>query len=463
MKHQSYEAVIDLSRRMWRRWSRSPIAVQGRLGFAVRAERRERAFKRSIQALTALALIGLVAGTPIGRYTVKVLTLQGRELLDRMVGVPPDRQVIEERLRAERLRSAANARQALAEVAAPGSALGAFLRTVGMDANSAVIRWGNVNRSIVLSSAVFEPDDARSYRLKPGVRSVWIIGLSFRKSLGMFLIPDTPEARDSAERAGGRVVANSVQTTNSWGCRGPEPDPAASVRILVLGDSMMQGTLVGDSQSPPARLQAHLSSTLDAPVSVLNTGHIGYSPEQYDQTLRALGDRFRPHFVVISIVSNDFGNLDDPEGWAEGEYWIDRIVQLCNSRGWEFLLVPASEEVSLLEFRDLSQFQGPLSRIFKRGGSQYVDPLESFTDALLRLKNDGVRRRTPTHDPLYNLHLLGDHHFSPLGSDLWARVVARRLLLVWDNLVLGGARAPEPVLRHARSAHPSIPGDEIEE
>jgi len=64
---------------------------------------------------------------------------------------------------------------------------------------------------------------------------------------------------------------------------------------------------------------------------------------------------------------------------------------------------------------------------------------------------------------LYNLHPLGDRHFSPLGSDLWARVVARRLLLVWDKLVLGGLRAPDPVLRHARSAHPSIPGDEIEE
>jgi len=364
-----------LRRRIWGRWSRGPIAVQGRLGFAVRAERRERAFKRSIQALTALALVGLVVGTPMGRYATKLLMLQGHELLDRIVGLPPDRQVIEERLRAERLRNAASARKALAEVAAPGSAMDTFLRMVGMDAKSAVIRWGNVNRSIVLSSAVFEPDDDRSYRLKPAVRSVWVIGLSFQKSLAMFLIPDTPEARDSAERAGGRVVANSVQTTNSWGCRGPEPDPAASVRILVLGDSMMQGMLVGDSQTPPARLQAHLSSALEAPVSVLNTGHIGYSPEQYDQTLRAFGDRFRPHFVVISIVNNDFGDLDDPASWAEGEYWIDRIAQLCNNRRWEFLLVPSPEEFSLLDLRDLSQFQGPLTRIFKRGGSHYVDPL----------------------------------------------------------------------------------------
>jgi hypothetical protein len=447
-------------RRMWGHWSRGPVAVQGRLAFAVRAERRERAFKRSILALTALALVGLVAGTPLGRYEAKVLMLRGRGLLNRMVGLPRDRRVDDERLRAERLRNAASARQALAEVAAPGSAMDAFLRTAGMDASSAVVRWGNVDRSIVLSSAVFEPDDDRAYRLKPGVRSVWLIGLSFQKSLGMFLIPDTAAARDSAARAGGQVVPESVQTTNSWGCRGPEPDLSAPVRILVLGDSMMQGALVGDSETPPARLQSHLASALAAPVSVLNTGHIGYSPEQYEQTLRAFGDRFRPHYVVISISGNDFGNTDDPANWAEGEYWIDRIADLCSNRGWEFLLVPAADEFSMLGPRNLDRFQGQLSRILKRGGANYVDPLESFTDALLRLKNDRLRRGEPTFDPLYNLHLMGDRHFSPLGSDLWARVVARRLLLVWDDHVLSGRRGPEAVVRHAHSAHPSIPGDE---
>ena len=115
-----------------------------------------------------------------------------------------------------------------------------------------------------------------------------------------------------------RVVPKSVQTTNSWGCRGPEPDTTAPVRVIVLGDSMMQGPLVGDSETPPARLQAHLSQALGSPVSVLNTGHMGYSVEQYDQTLRAFGDRFRPHYVVISICGNDFGDRDDPANWVEG-------------------------------------------------------------------------------------------------------------------------------------------------
>ncbi len=434
--------------------------MQGRLAFVVRAERMEKAFKRAIAALTALVLIGLAAGTSTGRYAATLLTFQARALWSRSLGAPPDRQAYEQQVRVDRLRNAARARQSLAGVAAPGSAMDIFLRTAGMNAQSAVIGVGNVDQSIVLSSAVFEPDDDRSYRLKPCARSVWVIGLSFRSMLAMFLIPDTPEARDAAGRAGGRVVPSSVQTTNSWGCRGPEPDTTAPVRVIVLGDSMMQGALVGDAENPPARLQAQLSQALAAPVSVLNTGHMGYSVEQYDQTLRAFGDRFKPHYVVISICGNDFGDRDNPANWVEGKYWLDRIADLCNQKRWEFLLVPGPGQSTLMGPRNLHEYQAQVNRIFGRGGTRYVDPLEAFTDALLRVKNDGIRTGDVNPDPFYNTRFLGDQHYSARGSDLWARVVARRLLLAWDSQVLKGFSAPEPVLRHARSAHPRIPDDE---
>lgn len=437
--------------------------MPGRFAFAVRAERLERAFKRGIVGLTVLVLVGIVAGTPQGRDLARSLSLRAGARLPTLVGLPADHSAIEERVRRERLRNASSARKALGASFAPGSAMERFLRTVGMDAGSAVIRWGNVDRPIVLSSAVFAPDDARAYRLRPGVRSIWVIGLSFQHALAMFLVPDTPEARADARRVGGLVVEESAQTTNSWGCRGPEPDPNAPARVLVLGDSMMQGALVGDSETPPVRLQEHLARALGAPVSVLNTGHLGYSPEQYDQTLRAFGDRFRPHFVILSITANDFGDLDDPANWVEGEYWIDRIREYCLQRHWELLLVPAPVETSLLGRRDLSKFQGGVSRIFKRGGANYVDPLEAFTDALLRRKVARARRGTPGPDPLYNLHLLGDQHFSPIGSDLWARVVARRLLLVWDQEVNNGLPGPEPVLRHARAPRHALPEEDAVE
>ncbi len=335
-----------------------------------------------------------------------------------------------------------------------------FLHTVGMDARTAVVRWGNVDQPIVLSSAVYEPDDERAYRLKPGVRSVWVVGFSFRKSLAMFLIPDTPEAREAAAAAGGRVVPDSVQTTNSWGCRGPEPDPSAPVRVLVLGDSMMQGTLVGDADTPPARLQAHLTNALAAPVSVLNTGHVGYSPEQYEATLRAFADRFRPQFVVVSFADNDFGELSGKPDWVEAEYWIERITDFCMHRGLDFLCVPAPTPHWLLGRREPHLYQAPIARIVKRGGRNFVDPTESFTDALLCAGNEQIRIRSPEVNPLFNLHLMGDRHFSPAGADLWARVVARRMLLSWDRSALHGQSCPDPVVRHAKSAHPMIPSDE---
>jgi lysophospholipase L1-like esterase len=445
--------------RSWGRRSRGAAIVQGRLPFVVRAERTERAFKGAIATLTALVLVGLVAGTSSGRYSATLLAYHAHSLSDWALGAPPDRQAYDEHVRVERIRHDASARRALDQVAVPGSAMDVFLRTAGMDAKSAVIRCGNVDQSIVLSSAVFEPDDNRSYRLKPHVRSVWVIGLAFRYVLAMFLIPDTPAAREAAERGGGRVVPSSVQTTNSWGCRGPEPDTTAPVRIIVLGDSMMQGALVGDSESPPARLEAQLSHALAAPVSVLNTGHIGYSVEQYYQTLRAFGDRFHPQYVVISICGNDFGDRGNPANWAEGKYWLDQITDLCNQRGWEYLLVPGPGQSTLTGPRNLLDYQAQVNQIFGRGGARYLDPLEAFTDALLRVKNDAFRKGVPDPDPFYNTRFLGDQHHSARGSDLWARVVARRLLLVWDGHVLNGFPGPEPVLRHARSAHPVIPDD----
>jgi GDSL-like Lipase/Acylhydrolase family len=447
-------------RRIWPRWSRKPLVVQGKFAFSVRAENQARAFKRVIAAFTGLVILAIIAGTESGRYASVMLAHSGRSLFNRIIGLPQDRELEQERINLQRLRNAASARSALANATTPGSAMDRFLRAAGMDAGSAVMRWGNVNRSILLSSAVFEPDDKRSYRLKPGVRAVWVIGLSFRDSLAMFLIPDAPPARDLATLAGGVVVPESVQTTNSWGCRGPEPDPAAPVRVLVLGDSMMQGSLVGDTDTPPAKLECYLSRALKARVSVLNTGHLGYSPEQYEQTLRELGERFHPHYVIVSIYHNDFGDMTDPANWAEGEYWLDRIMELCMQRGWQSVFVPAAEEAALLGPRNYEPFQSQLNRIIKISSAKYVDTIVPFTDALLRLRNDASRSGGTVRNPLYNLHLMGDGHYSPLGADLWARAVARRVLLLWDQLALSGMPSPEPVMIHAHSPEPAIPAVE---
>jgi lysophospholipase L1-like esterase len=425
-----------MSRRPRRAFARARSLRQGVFPFISRSERLDRAFKLIILASTTMVALGMLGGTPAGRRAVRSVDQYARESARSIVGLPEDRAEVEARHLQDRLAGAGQARAFLEQVARnKGPTMREFLRVAGMDPESAVVRWGNFDWTLVLSSAVFEPDDSgRSYRLKPKTRSVWLIGLTIDKVQAMFEIPDTPEARRLGEAVGGRVVPQSVQTTNSWGCRGPEPDPDARVRGLVLGDSNMQGLLVGDHESPPARLEATLRRDLGVPVSILNTGHLGYSIEQYYYTLLAYHDRFRPQFVIVSICNNDFGDIRNPANLAESEYWLDELLQFCRTRAIEYLVVPVPAEDDMLGRRNESVFPGKLSAIYKRSGLNYVNPIEEFTDEHLRLRNEALREGRPfPHSPLFNRHHAGDNHLSPIGSALWARIVARRLERIWQG------------------------------
>jgi hypothetical protein len=235
-------------------------------------------------------------------------------------------------------------------------------------------------------------------------------------------------------------MPESYQTTNSWGCRGPEPDRAAPLRGLVLGDSFMQGILVPDGETPPDHLGRFLESNYGAPVSILNTGHIGYSPEQYYHTLREYGDRFHPHFVVVSVCPNDFGDaysvLEGRHGgdWAEARYWLAKIQQFCRSRQVPCLLVAVPFEAQVLAHRNQGHYPGQAANIWNESGLLYLDPTDFFVDEHLRLMAEAIRndRRPPT-SPLFNGHL-HDAHFSPKGAALWGQVVGRRLVSLLDYL-----------------------------
>src|SRR5262249_52346857 len=126
----------------------------------------------------------------------------------------------------------------------------------GLDPPHALLRWGNFDQTLLFPSKVFEPDDTgRSYRLLPKRKAVWVRNITLRSSvLGFFLVPDGPGLAAAVGGTGGVVVTTSVQTTNSWGCRGLEPNLAAPIRGIVLGDSYMQGMFIGDKVTPPVQL-----------------------------------------------------------------------------------------------------------------------------------------------------------------------------------------------------------------
>ena len=109
---------------------------------------------------------------------------------------------------------------------------------------------------------------------------------------------------------------------------------------------------MADDQTPPVRLEATLSKDLGVPVSILNTGHLGYSPEQYYYSLIEYFDRFRPQFVVISLCANDFGDMKVEESWRESEYWMDLIAQFCRTRHVQYLFVPLPVAINLIGMRN---------------------------------------------------------------------------------------------------------------
>src|SRR5262249_49333939 len=162
-----------------------------------------------------------------------------------------------------------------------------------------------------------------------------------------FQVPDRLEAPEIVKAAGAVLVEGSGQSTNSWGLRGPEPDTRAAFRGIALGDSYMHGLFVGDNQTPTECRKLDLRKRLGGPVEILNTGHLGYSPEQYYYTLVEYANKLAPQFVVISIFANDFAGdikvvLEGRGGdWEEGKFWLGRIRDFWHSRGIPCLFVPA--------------------------------------------------------------------------------------------------------------------------
>ena len=62
----------------------------------------------------------------------------------------------------------------------------------------------------------------------------------------------------------------------------------------------------------------------------------------------------------------------------------------------------------------------------------YVFPIEDLVDEFLRARSEARRSGRPSpSNPLYNTHI-DDHHFSPLGCEVWGKALARRLALLLE-------------------------------
>ena len=142
-------------------------------------------------------------------------------------------------------------------------------------------------------------------------------------------------------------VETSRQTTNSWGLRGPEPEPDAPLRGIVLGDSY-HARDVHRRRRYARRNACAATSAGGSKTRRLDPEHGRDGLLAGTILLFADGVRrpFPPHFVVVSVFANDCGDEVDAaiqgEGdWYEAKYWLEQIVQYCRARRWPCLIVAA--------------------------------------------------------------------------------------------------------------------------
>lgn len=414
-------------------------ALQKTFAFVDRSDRLIRRFKLTIALLTACVFGGLLFGTAPGRHAAWWLQTRTRWAALRLVGKPPSRADIDADWREWRHYDIKRTRGKLREVYDQYDAgMKRLLDYAGLDPDHALLRWGNFDRTLLLPSTIFEPDDSgRSYRFKPLTRSVWVRNMRLKGGvLAYFQVPETPKLAEIVEGTDAIVVQESLQTTNSWGVRGAEPNLGAKLRGIALGDSYIQGLFVGDDETPSECLKRYLADHFQTTVEVLNTGHLGYSPEQEYYTLLEYADRIKPDFVVLGLFANDFGDLFEVlEGrgdWDENRYWIEKIDAFCQSRDIVCLVVPAPWVNQFEGPRRAGHYPGQASNILNSNTLFYFDLFEDFVRELDRQTLEHLRsgERT-TQNPLFNGHL-GDGHFSPLGCRVWGESVGRRLASILE-------------------------------
>jgi hypothetical protein len=95
-------------------------------------------------------------------------------------------------------------------------------------------------------------------------------------------------------------------TFNSQGFRGPEPLASPSVRIAMLGDSMVFNGAVQDDESFPYLIQSSLRQSLHDPgIEVFNFGVGDIGASKYSLKLANHAVSYRPDLVVVFIYLND--------------------------------------------------------------------------------------------------------------------------------------------------------------
>ncbi len=179
-----------------RRWSRKRktrhprVETQLLSDFLERSQRLERRFKRIILASTLGLIALIVAVLPEGRYLAARAGLALSSAIPRLLGFPetPEEIAAQKRLERERRMEATRVFYRTVEVESPDS-VQHLLRISGPAPDTALLQWSGIRNTLLLSSDVFEPDEQRSYRLRPKTRAILANRLAIRHGItGVLLL-----------------------------------------------------------------------------------------------------------------------------------------------------------------------------------------------------------------------------------------------------------------------------------
>jgi len=186
----------------------------------------------------------------------------------------------------------------------------ATLRLAGWGALSSPIRLAVAGHESAAWMDATVEDPELGYRYRPGLSMTW------------------------PWRAGDEPRSDVRFATDGDGFR--NPPGVTSPRIVLLGDSFVEGDLVDE----PETMRARLASETGA--EVRNLALSGYGPQQYVIAARRFGLPARPEVVVVALFEgNDLGDAELFDQWRRTETpWNDYVLDVLRSQRESIVVRP---------------------------------------------------------------------------------------------------------------------------
>jgi len=169
----------------------------------------------------------------------------------------------------------------------------------------------------------------------------------------------------------------SVEETNSQALRGPEipiERTPGRPRVLMLGDSFLEGVAVREDKLVSTVVQRSLSNAVGAEVEVVNGGTVGYSTDQELLFYRLQGRAYSPDVTVLLFYVNDVWFNAQPRYWrGEKPQFVmdDGELRLTNTpvpkRSRDYLFAVAGGSGVRRAFRRADAWLGLRSAFYRLG------------------------------------------------------------------------------------------------